>query len=256
MFQRKKTSKAEPSGQMPGWIRFICIIQLCLAFTLLILFGGYPLLEGYSVTQDRKVHLQLLINDPLYASLPVEQKSELQHAYAKVNDIQNSSYLSRFTRADPLLLGWILLAIILPILALKEKPGIQWTVWTLPLLTAAWIFHNQMRGDDPVRHDESVFFPSEKLVFERYLGEKPAARWEQQMEQVTRGWSLYLKEEWGSEYAFELHKALALTRAEPLDRLNDRRPLPIALLYSIWNTLFACLVTWSLRPLSSKQIIN
>lgn len=221
MFRRRQKRNFPPGTFIPTPARICAIIQLCIAFSLIL----WDLSEPFTGELFRQKSKALLYEEVMgiapaenpsqeqrelsernalrFQRMPEEKRAHIIEGYKKLKIEKTTSFLNKFQRAVASLFfeiplferAWLLFSIILPILLLKRTEGASAALWILPLLTFCYSVDNQMHGK-PYESQEAQLFPSEKKIIEEYL-ETPLSRdiFEQQ-EQLKEGWQLYLIREW------------------------------------------------------------
>jgi uncharacterized membrane protein YqaE (UPF0057 family) len=153
---------------------------------------------------------------------------------------------------------WIVFSIILPVMALKKREGIQQAIWILPLLTMIYCIDNQKYGMSQREPADRKLFPSEKELLGRYIKEPFQENILSQHKQLREGWEYYLIENWAKEepsldknarkaqvQRADLEFSLARLRLSPLhmpsfrEIFYKRQSLGFLVMYMIWNILVA-----------------
>jgi hypothetical protein len=165
---------------------------------------------------------------------------------------------------------WIVFSVILTIMALKKREGIQQAIWILPLITMAYSIDNQKYGTSQVESADRKLFPSEKELLERYIKEPIQENILSQHRQLRVGWEYYLSEDWVKEkpstdrniYKEQVQRAdlefsLARLRLIPLhmphfrENFYKKQSIGFLVIYMIWNLLVAWQVSRKMRVIRS-----
>lgn len=220
---RKRQKKHFPEGTfIPTPARICAIIQLCLAFTVLLwnlsepfageLFAvkshlllyqdvmGIPSHEAISTEKQAR----LAQNAALFQELPAKQRQPLTAAMQAIQTELQRSFFDKLTRAmhilafemPPFEQAWLLFSLLIPILLLKRVEGASAAVWLLPLLTACYALDNRMYGVPHAPHGEAHLYPSEKILIEEYLNAPLSPDIFTQQAELQQAWQLYLIKAW------------------------------------------------------------
>jgi len=211
---------------IPRPARVITIIQLCIAFTILIFTLSYPFLQRYidqktdvmliqivkgdqSLVTDESSSLELKQRDLLkrnvvrFEELPLSKQTMVDEFYEELISAPSRSFLidfletsASFVRKTPsFMLAWILLSIVLGILILLKVEGTHQTIWLLPLLVSLYGWQNVTQAPISIPSPDAALFPQEKEVIEEELADSI----EEQREQLQRGWQAYLVKNYAKE---------------------------------------------------------
>lgn len=268
-------------SSFPTRLRVLVILQLCLAFTLLIFYAGYPFLaEIFEIKSKLIVYESVTTkSDPeisaLFSSLPLESQGIIAKNGQCLYEMLGRPFSHKLCDALRILLweippferAWLLFAIVISILLLLRFEGASRAVWLLPLIVIAhgcdlaWRPHNLSIQDDRAR------FPSEEYICHHYLLQPLSSRLSEQKTQLFEAWQRYLICEWTREtpsnqpetFLQQTKKGLFLFNAASLlrDDFSSQNhgfgPVPstsspLLILYFLWNAYFA----WQLRLLDRK----
>ena len=260
---------------IPFPARVVAILQLCIAFTMLLGIMGYPfmgelfetrssqlLFETVMGTTEKSEHPQ--VNAALFSQLPEEQKAYVLEHYAFLQAKNQSSFFAKlihsihilFIEISPWKQAWLLLSIVLSILLLLRIEGAAQAIWLLPLLTLVYTVDNRMYGTHTGMTREAKLFPSEQVIIEEYLKEPLSSHIAEQKDQLRKGWHNYLAQEWSAAGATvedkvvegEFYFDLARLEAHIKDRTSEPSPFRkqeswvMLGLYLSWNLFLANLV--------------
>ncbi len=254
MFRKRVRKNFPPGTFIPTPARVAAILQLCIAFTLLSWQATLPFMGDLFATKSQMlVYKHLMGASQQFATLPEKQRTQILSDYDQLQKQLETPFLAKVKKGLqglyqlPLLeKGWILLALLTPILLLKKVEGAEPLVWLLPLLTLAYAVDNRLQGAPPALTAEQRLFPSEELILNDYLKEPLKPSLAEQHEQLKRGWELYLVQNWGGDFAFTLARLEAL-KNEPSAPKKKQESLAFLALYLFWNLSFALIVQRSLK---------
>lgn len=228
---RKRHKKIFPPGTfIPTPARVMAILQLCLAFIVILWNASQPFMGDLFELKSK----QLLVYDVMgvpaeqlggtlaeiaktkkdrlernaarFQNLPLAQQQEIaklsdhwQHELKRtfLDKLKRSFYVLAFG-IPPFEQVWLLLSIAVPILLLKKVEGATVVVWLLPLVTLLYALDNRWHGISGTSAEEELF-PSENTLVADYLEEPLSADIFAQQTQLLHGWQRYLIIEWGKE---------------------------------------------------------
>ena len=206
------------------WQRIFAIIQLCLAFSLMLGYMAQPFMGEYFNLRSRMILYEYvmgksnILNDqsPLDSQLGTQSKRFTQLALIEQQQVKKD-YQSLYQYANrpilkkiedglriliqaipPFEQAWMFFSIILAILILLRKEEVQQAIWILPLVVLAYTIDNQLTGKSVVSSPDVILFPTEEMIAEHYVKEPLAKNIFKQKEQLEKGWNLYLIEKWSS----------------------------------------------------------
>lgn len=273
----KKRKEFPPGTFIPTPARILSIVQLCLAFSLLLWLASQPFMgDLFRVKSQLLLYKHTMgIENPSDKNLGSKEKLERNaHRFNHLPKTPRDKILSKFRRLQELLqttfpqklksvwqifafklstyeLLWIILSVLIPIFLLKRIEGAQHAVWLLPTLALLFLVDNQLNGKQDIPLD---FYPSENEIIHSYLKEPLHSGISQQREQLKKGWELYLVKNWShQEPSLESQKyegqveegefAFNVARLEkmplPFYEFQAKIPLYIAICYVVWNLIFA-----------------
>ncbi len=283
----KRLKKEFPQGTfIPTRARVMAILQLCLAFTVLIWQASTPFMGELFDLKSKLLVYQYVMGtknssySELFAHLPEKKKNEifrnyqnLQLHYERPLTAKLLSSLEKILFGfSPLKFLWVIFSILIPILLLKKVEGAASAVWLIPLATLFFIGNNRWHGLPSSPSEESALFPSEELIITHYLKHPLSPNIIEQEQQLKQGWEHYLIKEWAQEipssneaefnlqkskgdFAFNLAR-LKFLKPEPSKKVSSREtqePYAILALYLFWNFYFALAVNLAMRQQVDKD---
>jgi hypothetical protein len=252
---RKRAKKTYPPGTfIPTPARIFAILQLCIAFSILLWNASLPFMGDLYEIKSKLLIYKHVINHPQFAHLsPLEQES-IQTAHTLLQAQLGHPFWHKLSRSftaivsgiPSLELAWILFSVVLSIMLLKKVEGAANALWILPLLTLAYACENQWQRLPASLTEEQKLFPSEKLLLENYLAEPFSPAFELQQKQLKQAWDAYLVKEWtaGSgtpeEGFFFFNRArLKTLENNKIISSHPRESLLAIALYLFWNFSYA-----------------
>lgn len=224
MFRKRQKKEFPPGTFIPMPARLCAIIQLCLAFIVILWNLSQPFMGelfafksqillyqdvmGISPKQETvEKQARMRHNAERFQALPLEEKQLILKSYQKLEALLERSFFTKMGRSLHILFFemptyeqvWLLLSIVLPILLLKRVEGASQAIWLLPLLTSFYAYDNQLFGRPTSPTAEARLFPSEEVIVAHYLSEPLSKNVFGQSEQLLRGWKRYLVKEWTKE---------------------------------------------------------
>lgn len=279
--RRKKTFP--PGTFIPTPQRLMAIAQLCIAFSLLLWYAMQPFMGEYFDLRSRMLLYEYAMGtSTLLKSKPgheeksqkqairfekLPEKEMLTSDYQQLQDYAKRPVLQKIEegfrgliqQVPPFEQAWIFFSIVIPILLLLKREGAKQVAWLLPLLVIAYGVDNRMTGKKPAIQPDAHLFPSEEVIVTTYLDAPLGSNLQIQREQLETGWKRYLKEKWSSnlaaddnqrledaEYNFtiaRLHTLHGQPRSEWLHSYHEKVGLLTLLIYLIWNSTFAWIVS-------------
>lgn len=200
-FCQKTTLKENDSqNDIPKSARIVCIIQLCLAFTVLLWVLGTPFTDELYRNKKTVTAIEWLTieNSEYYDTVPAEKKSELQSIYKQAHNGLQDSFRNKLVKSvEELFLQtpitkqlWLLLALILPFLVMKQIEGSREVFWVFPFLALLYAWQVA-----PLKNPETLY-PTESYLEQHYLSAPIKGSMAQQKEQLDAGWQSYIATEW------------------------------------------------------------
>ena len=266
-----------PVTFIPFPARVAAILQLCIAFTMLLGIMGYPFMGELFETRSSQLLFETVMgtteksenakfNATLFSQLSEEKKAHILDYYAFLQAKNQSPFLTKlkhsirilFIEISPWKQAWLLLSIVLSILLLLRIEGAAQAIWLLLLLTLMYTVDNRMYGTHTGMTREAKLFPTEQVIIEDYLKEPLSGHITEQKDQLRKGWHNYLVRVWaglGAEVdkedkvaEGEFYFDLARLEAHIKDRIFEASPFRkqeswmMLSLYILWNLFLACLV--------------
>lgn len=223
---RKRVKKVYPPGTfIPTPARICAILQLCIAFTMILWYASQPFVGEIFTTKSRLLFYQDAMGIPSHDNLPSDklarlarnaarfqalspsQQSQLLDQYSSIEQQLHRSFWSKlasivhiFTyQLSPYELLWLILSLIIPILLLKRVEGAAQAVWLLPLLAALYAADNRWYGHLATPSAESRLFPTEHKLIERYGTGPLSDNILEQQAQLVDAWNRYLINDWAKQ---------------------------------------------------------
>lgn len=265
---------------LPTKARVMAIIQLCLAFTSILWALGYPFTGRHFDIKSKLGLYEYVVTSPYFQDVPNKENLLQQYNHLK-NDLESpfldkalSSLKIFFYDISPFEKAWMILAVIVPIMALKRREGIKQALWLLPLITSAYCLENHFFGTPSLKKDEAKLFPSEEIILNHYLKESLKLSLAEQHAQLKKGWEIYLIREWARQpistkldeyqeqvkqgnFAFTLER-IKLQKQENWVPFQQGQSVLLLVIYLVWNFLFAFTV-WkalSIPKLTQKLVFD
>ncbi len=274
-----------PGTFIPFPQRLVAIIQLCLAFSLMIWYMTQPFMGEYFNLRSRMLLYEYVMgtSDALktqvaqetqkgrFEKLSEDERLFVLQDYQSLQKYAARPFIQKIEDGMRVLLlkipafeqAWIFFAVVIAILLLLKIEGAQQAAWLLPLLALAYAYDNYLTGNLPQTPSDQLLFPSEQVIVQEYLTEPLSSHLLEQKKQLEKGWHRYLLKNWSTKQEQVLEEAefnftvarLQLLHQEPLvtslNSFHERVNLFLILLYLAWNTLFAVVVN---RP--RKQVLH
>jgi hypothetical protein len=279
MFRKRAKKQFPPGTFIPTPARIAAIIQLCLAFSLLLWIISQPFMGDLYTIRSRMLLFDSILgqseynensqrerNSERFTALPEAQKQLVLKKYDALKKELQLPFMVKLRRAAELLLfhtpswelAWLLFSIIIPILLLKRMDGAVPACWLLVAITIGYGIDNRLNAVTP-SNAELQLFPTEELLQRQYYAEPVSSDISKQQKQLLFAWQLYLVDKWADEKASEDPQLLKLQiengefvfniarieKMEPLNRVlsKDAEPQRLSLgtlgLYIFWNLFFA-----------------
>lgn len=264
MFRERKTKQFPPGTFIPTPARVMAILQLCLAFTCVLWYLGYPFMGEHFEKKSKMIVYERVMNDELnFPMLKLQDQNTIARDYAKLTS--QDSFIKRMKegiaifllRIPKLELAWIVLAMVIPLLLLKKVEGATAAMWLLPIAALTYSIDNL--GNRELSQER--LYPSEKLIISNYVKEPFSSEILKQREQLLQGWKVYLVKEWAKEeplanedrfntqvakgeFAFYAHQLLKPEKS--IDSFNTKHSPLVLLIYVLWNVLFCAIVSWKI----------
>lgn len=224
MFRKRQKKIIPPESFIAKPARICAIIQLCLAFSLLLWNASEPFVGEIFTWKSRLLFYQDVMGIPAHENLSSEKEARLsrnaerfqklpeEKQEALIHDkeqiqkqLQRSfwdklkSLLSLYVYAiSPYELAWIFFSLVISIMLLKQVEGAAQVVWLLPLLAALYAADSRWFAQ-PLPPSDASLFPSEKQLVEDYVKAPLSTDIFEQQEQLMLGWKRYLIAEWAHQ---------------------------------------------------------
>lgn len=222
MFRKRQKKIFAPGTFIPTSARLCAIIQLCLAFSILLWNAALPFTGELFTIKSKLVlyqdvmgttakdqlsiekRLRLARNQERFEQLPPKQAKTIIRGLESTQKQLQRSFFNKIKQAIHILFFeipfyeqvWLLLSFILPILLLKRTEGVVQVIWVLPLLAALYAVDNRMHGQPPLRAPDTHLFPTEHILIKDHLKEPLSENIFEQQIQLQKAWKLYLIKEW------------------------------------------------------------
>lgn len=244
---------------MTTYQRILTILQLCIAFSLVLWYAAQPFMGEYFTLKSHMLLYEFVTekNADLFNS--IEERELISKDYQVIKDYSQRSPLKKMIdgirvlmiQIPPFQLAWMVFTSIIGVLLLLGKPGARQAAWILPLIALAYAVDNRTTGKDAYQSPDSVLFPTEQVILQEPLSKNIAL----QREQLQKGWENYLVANWGSdlksaEFNFTVARLVKLHHqpmASWLNSFHEKSSYWILLIYIMWNLYFAMAVSRNLK---------
>lgn len=229
MFRKRQKKQFPPGTFIPTPARICAILQLCLAFSVLLWNASEPFVGEIFTSKSRLLFYQDIMGIPAndqvavekterlarnvkrFQALPKKTRETLNESMQRIQkQLQRSfwdktaSVFSLFTyKISPYELAWIFFSIVISILLLKRVDGASQAVWLLPLLTACYAVDSRWFGHSSQHSAETMLFPSEQELVTHYIKDPLSENVFEQQEQMMQGWKRYLIIKWADQVPSE-----------------------------------------------------
>lgn len=286
MFKKRQKKDFPPGTFIPTPARIATILQLCIAFSLLLWQASQPFMgdlfrvkSQLLIYQDLMGHIsekssldlaRLHRNAERFTQLPRDIQTSLKQKYSHLLSQLQYSFAQKMHRLafifmhelSPFEIAWIFFSIVLSILLLKRIEGAPQALWLLPCLTFLFLWDNQFHGAPAFKNHDSVFFPTEKEIVNVYLREPLTQEILKQREQLKKGWDLYLIKRWSQEIPsqkteefqrqvergeFFFNTERLLSLPLPSHSLREIESPFLLCIYLGWNLFFAFFINRQLK---------
>lgn len=286
MFRKRIKKEFPPGTFIPTPARVVAIIQLCLAFSLLLWQASQPFMgDLFHIRSQMLVHHdvmginkrddatqedkdRLARNAERFANLPKNLKKNITEKYVSLQRQLDDSFKQKMERLLHIFvyevslyeLAWIFFSIIISVMLLKRVDGARHAAWLLPALALLFLLDSQKQGTHRAQNPENQLFPSEQTIVESYLKEPLRGDILTQRELLLRGWNIYLIQKWAHEKPSEdpnIFKTQTETGefAFNVMRLEKSQlafpashpSLFLMSLYVVWNGFFAWFINKHLK---------
>lgn len=230
MFRKRQKKHFPPGTFIPMPARVCAIIQLCLAFSVLLWNASEPFVGEIFTLKSRLLFYQDVMGIPTsdqtspekverltrnaerFKALPKKTGEQLIQNFQIVQkQLQRSfwdklkSVIALFAyKISPFELAWIFFSIVISIMLLKRVEGAAQAVWLLPLLVALYAADSRLYIKENQNSAESKLFPSEKELVENYIKDPLHENIFDQQKQLMEGWKRYLVVNWTDQTPSEV----------------------------------------------------
>lgn len=252
-------------------MRICAIIQLCLAFSLILWVVAEPFTGEHFTTRSSLLLFQtatgkgdrfvpadkLARHAKRFDMLDASQQRRILEGYRNLEEYASRPFLSKlvdsgkalFLHLSPFTQAWIFFSIVIALLLLLHISGAAAAAWLLPVITLFYVIDNQMHGVTPPTLADEALLPSEHELIAQYPAESLVASWQQYL---IRSWAreapsddpqLFLEQVELGEHA------LTVARVERWMEQNHglrdrpvrptRKPWPLLAMFIAWNLTFA-----------------
>lgn len=223
MFAKRPKKIYPPGTFIPTQARVCAIIQLCLAFTVILWNLSEPFAgELFSIKSNLVLYHDVMGTPSNDTSLPEEKRERLKHNakyFAELSEKQKGlillglqknldalqrtffdklkkSFTTLLIEIPPFEQAWVILSVLISIMLLKRIEGARQVIWLLPLLAALYAFDNRWYGQPPSLPADAQLFPSEQILIENYYKKPLSNNIFEQQAQLQEAWKIYLVKEW------------------------------------------------------------
>ena len=223
---------------MSKWQRFLVIIQLCLAFSLILWYVFQPFMGEYFSLRSRLLLYEYVLgnseifknqidkenkvkrNAQRYQKLKPNQKETIQKDYQTLQNYAQRPMLTKiqdgvnllFRYIPPFQLAWLFFGVVIGIMLLLHKPAAKQAAWLLPLIALVYLVDNRINGHSPAIPADNILFPKENQLIEKYMptaNKKNISR-----NELQEGWNKYLLAYWNIGDSEAKQEDTALEEAE------------------------------------------
>lgn len=272
---------------MNNWQRFLIIMQLCFAFSVILWYATQPFMGEYFSLRSRMLLYEYVmgnsdflkkqthVSDKLernaqrFENLDLSQREAIKDGYRNLQAYAQRSPLSKildgmkilFLRIPTFQMAWVVFATIIGIMLLLNKPGAKHAAWILPLIAIVYAIDNQSTGLTPMVEPDAGLFPSENVIVQEYLPSQSGIMVDKNL--LQQGWNNYLVVNWSpedslsipdklesAEFNFTAARLMLLYKEAPnhwLNSLREKSSYLLLSIYFIWNLFFAWAVTYRQR---------
>lgn len=222
MFRKRQKKHFPPGTFIPTPARICAIIQLCLAFSVLLWNASEPFVGEIFTLKSRLLFYQdvmgiqtggevsqekverLARNAERFQALPKKMKEKLTQDFQQIQKQLQRSFWDKLTsvvslfsaKISPYELAWIFFSIVISIMLLKRVDGASEAVWLLPILVACYAADARLFPKPTENAFEAGLFPTESELVENYVHGPLSENVFEQQEQLLNGWKRYLIINW------------------------------------------------------------
>lgn len=255
-------------------MRICAIIQLCLAFSLILWVMAEPFTGEYFTTRSSLLLFQtatgkgdrfvpadkLARHAKRFDTLDVNQQRRVLDGYRKLEGYASRPFFAKFVDSwkallldlSPFTQAWIFFSIVIALLLLLRISGAAAAVWLLPAITLCYVVDNQMDGVTPPALTDEALLPSEQELVTQFPADSLVASWQQYL---IRSWARevpstdpqrYLEQVESGEHALTVARVERWMEQNPVLGAKPvrptRKPWPLLALFIVWNFTFAACV--------------
>jgi hypothetical protein len=233
MFAKRKKREYPPGTFISTPKRVLAILQLCIAFTILIASASHPFIGelfaqksqtllyhnvmGNNVLSEKignanpKYRELLKMNAIRFEKLPESQKTNIIEQYDALQAKSEKPFLTKLWHSIKILIldlpaferAWLVLTVIISIMLLKRVEGSAKAAWLLPIVALLYALNNYAYGEKQLPTADSKLFPSEQIIVQEYLKEPLSQNILEQQPQLLKGWNNYLIKNWAHQIPSE-----------------------------------------------------
>lgn len=266
MFRRYKTTSSNTAQKT---IRIFAILQLCLAFSLLLWIASKPFMGHlFTIKSEMLLYESVIDQTDYFEKLPAKEQKLILNNYKSLQKGLQKPFAVKFKDmlhllffdTPPLTQAWLFFSLLLPIFLLLQIEGASQTCWILFVITLVYSIDNQLYA--PLfRYKDEMLYPSEKQIVDQYLAGKLPEKMFEQKKHLIDGWRKYLIVNWANETPsdeqnifgaqlqkgeFFFHLARIHARNNEEIRVSKQygyKESPLLLFaYVLWNAFFAFMV--------------
>jgi hypothetical protein len=268
MFCRREKQIFPPGTFIATPARVAAIIQLCLAFTLLLWIVAQPFTADlFAIKLEMLRYDELRAKPLLMEKVPAALKQQIAHNYSHLEKKLQTGFADKlqaslwlFFRTPPFELAWMFFSLLLPIMLLMRIEGAATACCLLPIIALAFAIDNHLNAQALLPPPDQALFPSESYLVQNYLDAPLSASTLAQQQELRGGWQRYLIVVWGkeipssqpkvylqqleeAEFAFNLARLQLRLKAKTKVLASELPPARQShwtlWLYILWNVFFA-----------------
>lgn len=225
MFAKRKKKEYPPGTFIPAPARVVAILQLCVAFTLILGALSYPFMgllfehksrlllyrtvmgdEGLAIGNP-EIRERLQANREHFSLLGEEERDSVIAHYNALQASDQTTFFQKLGKSVHILLfewpifelSWVILAVVISIMLLLRIEGAASASWLLPILVICYAVNNHMNGVIIYPSPDEKLFPTEEVIVRDYLQNELPNDIGGQHQALLHGWKIYLIQEWAHE---------------------------------------------------------
>jgi hypothetical protein len=186
--------------------RIACILQLCVAFSVLLWILGAPFTEALYENKKTLTELEWITieHSEMFKNLPQERQEQIIAIQQRAQQGLQETFRQKIVKSvEGLFLGipvskiiWLILALILPIMVMKQVEGSREVFWLLPILAIVYTW--QML---PLQIPTSIY-PTESYLESKYMSAPLSGSIDMQKNNLELAWKAYIVAEWSKAPAY------------------------------------------------------